>query len=186
MAGAARRAGMLVLLALALGSAGCLAAAVGAAAAGGAAAGYLYYKGALYRDYPAGLADSQAAVHAALADLQLPLVGEEPDADHVEVTSRTGDGSTIKVYLEAIPSRIPAEGPVTRISVRVGLAGDEVVSARVLDQVSARLTAPPPPTPASTTRLTPVPAPPSPVIPASAPPQTPPPPLADPAPQAKK
>ena len=184
MAGAARRAGMLVLLALALGSAGCLAAAVGAAAAGGAAAGYIYYKGALYRDYPAGLADSQSAVRAALADLQLPLVGEEVGTDQVEVTSRTGDGSTITVYLDLLPTRIPAEGPVTRISVRVGLTGDQDVSARVLDQVSARLTAPP--APAATTRLTPVPAPPSPVVPASAPPQTPPPPLADPAPEAKK
>ena len=145
--------------------------------------------GALYRDYPAALPDAQAAVRAALADLQFPPAAEEPGTGEVDMTSRTGDGSDLKIHVEAIPSRIPAEGPVTRISVRVGLTGDEVVSARVLDQVSAHLVVPqpvPPAAPVATTRLAPVPAGPPAVVPASAPPETPPPPLAAPAPETKK
>jgi hypothetical protein len=41
--------------------------------------------------------------------------------------------------LDSIPSRIPAEGMLTRISIRVGTFGDHPVSERVLYQVGAHL-----------------------------------------------
>lgn len=162
-----------LLLALAaLVPTGCLGLAVVGAAAGAGAAGYVYYNGLLYRDYNANLGDSVAAVRSALAELQLPLIEEKPDTASVAIRSKTGDGHAIRVHLNVVPNPIPAEPPATRIGVRIGFSGDDVVSARILDQVSRHLTSPAalPPTPAS---VAPALGPPQPV-------QTPAPPLVNP------
>jgi hypothetical protein len=119
---------------------GCLLVAAGAAA-GGAAAGYAYYNGRLYRDYPAGMGDTLVAVRGALADLQFPLLSEESGAAPFLLT-RTTDGSKIRICLETVASRVPVEGTVTRVSIRVATFGDEAVSARILDQVARRLAIP--------------------------------------------
>jgi hypothetical protein len=135
------RLGYLLVGALALANGGCLLVAVGAAG-GAAAAGYAYYKGRLYRDYPANLNDSLAAVRTSLLELQFPIVTEESKAGESYVATKAADGSNISIYLEVLQSRIPAEGPVTRISVRVATFGDEAVSARILDQISMHLVTP--------------------------------------------
>src|SRR5262249_41439439 len=73
---------------------------VGAGVAGGAAAtGYVYYKGRLYRDSPASLGDSLAAVRTGLVELQFPITGEEVKNGSGYLTSKTADGSTIRMYL---------------------------------------------------------------------------------------
>jgi hypothetical protein len=143
---------MALLLAAALlpGSAGCLWVAAGAAAGGAAAAGYFYYKGTLYRDYPITVADGSVAVRKALTDLHFPIVQEERHDTDTVLTSRTLDGYTVRINLEVQPRQVPVDPPLTRISVRVGLAGDEAVSARILDQVHGYLvpgSVPPPPPP---------------------------------------
>jgi hypothetical protein len=159
-------------------SAGCLGLGIAAAVGGAGAAGYAYMQGTMYRDYPAGTADTSQAVHGALADLQMPVLSE----DAVSVESQTADGSKVKIRLDTAVSRVPGEGESTHVAVRVGALGDEAVSRRVLDQVSARLV--------STARITPVPA--SPALgqiqPASAarPAETPPPPIAPPEPARPK
>jgi hypothetical protein len=135
---------------VALANGGCLWVAAGAAA-GGAAAGYAYYRGRVYRDYPASLPDSLAAVRDGLTELRFPILGEEHDGDKGwTIHSHTGDGSRVTIDLESQPSPIPAEGPKTRISVRVSTFGDEVVSVRILDQIGLHLGPP---------RLTPQPIP---------------------------
>jgi hypothetical protein len=123
-------------------NAGCVVAAVGAGAAGAAVAGYAYCNGLLYRDYPATIADSMAAVRTSLMELQFPIVKEKSDTGTAYFQTRTGDGHTVRLYLDIVPSPIPAEGALTRIGVRVGFSGDEVISARILDQVSRHLVAP--------------------------------------------
>jgi hypothetical protein len=55
------------------------------------------------------------------------------------VEGQTGDGTAVTVSLETRPGRIPVEGPLTRVNVRVGLWGDRAVSERLLAQVQARL-----------------------------------------------
>jgi hypothetical protein len=181
MAGAGRpfaRVATLVLAALALANAGCLLVAAGTAAGGAAAAGYVYYNGLLYRDYPAGMADTLAALKAALLDLQFPLLSEKIDTGEVYVSSRTADGSTIRIWLDVVPSPIPVEAPLTRVSIRVGFSGDRIVSARILDQTTshlAPLTASPPPPRLGPPVPAPVPAPPGPA-------ETPAPPVAGPLP----
>jgi hypothetical protein len=142
----------LVVAGLALINGGCLAIAAGAAG-GAAAAGYYYYKGRIYRDYPATLPDTRAALRASLTELGFPVLGEEADA---EVKTRTADDSTVRICLDPVTSRVPADGPMTRVSIRVGAFGDEAVSIRILNQVSMHLVPPtllpaapqPPPGPA--------------------------------------
>jgi hypothetical protein len=134
--------GMLALGLAVLLNAGCIVAAVGAGAAGAAVAGYAYCNGLLYRDYPATLADSAAAVRTSLLELQFPIVEEKSDTGTAFVKTRTGDGHIVRIYLDIVPSAIPAEGALTRVGIRVGFSGDEAVSARILDQVSRHLVAP--------------------------------------------
>jgi hypothetical protein len=133
----------LAVAALAVAQAGCLVVAAGAAA-GAAATGYVYYKGKLYRDFPASIGDIQLATRSALVDLQFPLVTQEEKTGGVYFASKTTDGTPIRIWLEMVPSRVPADGTMTRVSVRVGAFGDEGVSIRILDQVAAHLVIPAP------------------------------------------
>jgi hypothetical protein len=135
----------LVVAGIVLLNAGCLAVALGTAGAAGAAAlAYTYANGRFYREYPTKMPEALEATRTALKELQLPIEKEEPPAgDKAYIESKTGDGDTIKIYLETIASRIPAEGSVVRIGVRVGpVAGDQTVSTRILDQINLHLVAP--------------------------------------------
>src|SRR5262249_35162435 len=134
----------------------------------------VYYNGLLYRDYHANLGDTALAVRTALLELQLPLIKEKGDPGSAYLESRTGDGSTVRIFLDVVPSPIPAEGAVTRVGVRVGFSGDDAVSARVLDQISRHLVsptaAPPPAAPAPVVAAPPpgpetAPPPPAPALP---------------------
>jgi hypothetical protein len=128
--------------AVALVNGGCLAAAAAGAAGGGAAAFYAYQRGRIYRDYPAGLTDATAAVRTSLAELQFPPAVEKSDGSTLTFETKTSDGAKVHVFLEAQNSRIPGDGPVTCVTVRVGAFGDDKVSARILDQVSMHLVVP--------------------------------------------
>ena len=114
----ATRAALVALSAAALANAGCLVAAVGAAAGAAGAAGYLYYTAPLVRDYPSSYGDTLAAVKAALAELQFPLVKEQPEGGGTLIETRTGDGAQVLVTLDMLTSPVPADGSATRVSVR--------------------------------------------------------------------
>jgi hypothetical protein len=124
---------------------GCLLAVAGVAG-GAAATGYLYYKGRVYRDYPAALPDVRNAVHAALLDLHFLIFTEEVKDGKGFLITKTTAGKKVRIYLDCLSSQIPAEGLITRVSIRVACFGDESVSARVFEQVAFRLshTAPSP------------------------------------------
>src|SRR5260370_26842328 len=113
------RALYLVVAGLVLANTGCLAVALGTVAAGGTAAGvYLYANGKYYRDYTTKLPETQEATHTALKELGFPIDHEEPGANKDYIESKTGDGDPIKIYVESIPSRVPADGGVVRVSTR--------------------------------------------------------------------
>jgi hypothetical protein len=163
---------------VALVQAGCAVAVLGAAA-GGAALGYAYLRGALSRDYPALLGDTIRVTKTALGELGFPIVREKTDTGTAYIQTKTADNDTITIYFDLVPSSIPSEGAMTRVTVRVGYAGDDVVSARILDQISKHLK---PPTgaglPSATTRGTPTPGTPTsggatPITPIPAPPPVP-------------
>jgi hypothetical protein len=161
----------LLLAALALGSGGCLAAAIGGVAAG-AVVGYTYVRGAVGAEFPADFNTAWSATNAALAELGMPVVEPTRTSDITgKLVTQTGDGTKVTISLETRSSKIPAEGPITAIHIRVGLVGDRAVGERIMAQIQLRLEqgVPPPPVPAG---VTPVPV-------AGAPlPQTAPPPLA--------
>jgi hypothetical protein len=140
MTGTTRTIGWLALGLLALVQSGCMLALAGAAGAG-AAAGYVYYRGLVYRDYPANLGDAVAAVRTSLLELQFPILVEKTDTGSGYFESRTADNNTVRIYLDMVASPIPAEGSLTRVAIRVGFSGDDVVSTRILDQVSRHLVA---------------------------------------------
>jgi hypothetical protein len=129
---------LLTIAAVMVGQTGCLLVAAGAAAGG--AAGYAYYRGKNCQSFPAGFEDSWAATRTALCDLGMPILKEERNQGCGTIKTQTSDGDRVKIDLEVIPSRIPAEGIMTRICVRVGTFGDHPVSERVLYQVGAHLT----------------------------------------------
>jgi hypothetical protein len=160
--------GMAVVL---LANAGCLAAAAvaGAAAAGGTA-GYVYLKGNVPDDFNADFNSTWAATKTALADLRLPVTHEDRTDKRGTLVSKSGTGDTITLVLESRVSKVPADGPITRVNIRVGTLGDEKLSDRILEQVALRLY-PAPPLPQSPAAVSPG------VAPASF--QTVPPPLAN-------
>jgi hypothetical protein len=151
--------GRLVFLGLAavtLLNGGCLAAAVVGAAGGGAAALYSYQRGQLYREYPADLNATAAAVRVSLSELKLPPAVEKSDGGTVTFETKIPEGKKVHITAEAVTGRIPADGAVSRVTVRVGTLGDDANSARVLDQVSIHLIVPSAPPPASPPAPTPV------------------------------
>lgn len=136
-----RTVGWWILGLVAIVQVGC-ALAVAGAAVGAGTAGYLYYNGLLYRDYHANLGDAVAATRTSLVELQFPLLKEKNDTGSAYFQTATGTGDTVRIYLDTVPSAIPLEGALTRISVRVGFSGDDEVSARILDQISKHLVSP--------------------------------------------
>jgi hypothetical protein len=128
---------LMLLAAMALASTGCLLVAAGAA--GGAAVGYAYYKGKITDTFAAGLDDTRAATHTALAELGMPIVKEDRTPKSATIDTRTADDDHVRIKLEPIKSSIPAEGEITRVSVRVATFGDRPVSDRVLYQISLHL-----------------------------------------------
>src|SRR6266851_7593459 len=127
----------LLLWALAVGQGGCLWVAAGAAAGG--AAGYAYYQGKSCQSFTANFDDTWAATHTALSELGMPILKEERHQGSGVIKSQTSDADRIRIALDAIPSRIPAEGMLTRICIRIGTFGDHPVSERILYQVGAHL-----------------------------------------------
>lgn len=148
---------------------GCLGAAIvagGAAAAGGATAGWFYVRGPLYRDYPVDLDRAHLAVQAAMGEMQLPVLRRDLALDQGKITleTRLTDGRSAWLCMSTEGKPIPADGTVTRVSVRIGAFGDEEVSRRILDQIGKFLA------PAGPVPIQPVPlAGPVPAVPTSGP-----------------
>jgi len=121
---------------------GCLWLAASAAVGGAAGAGYVYYKGKVSRPYNANLNDVWAATHTALNELGMRVDSEGRDALSGMIHSQLADGEKVRIYLDVKQSRIPAEGPVMVVAIRVGVMGDEAASVRILNQIDLHLTHP--------------------------------------------
>jgi Protein of unknown function (DUF3568) len=172
------RAGYLFVALICVGNAGCLAAALGAAGVAGGATGYAYYKGQICQAFPAACDDVGLATRSALADLAMPILQENHTTGWLE--SRTGDGTGVHIHIKTLTSKVPADGILTRVCVRVAFFGDHDLSYRILNQIGMHLrpavaTEPPTaapvpgavpgPVPTPVPRVEPVPVP----VPASAP-----------------
>src|SRR5947209_12324302 len=121
-----------LVAAVALLHGGCLFIAAGAA--GGAALGYVYCKGNVCEMYASNLNDSWAAAHTALGELGFPIAKEARENVKGWIECNAADGNRIRIHLDIADSQVPAEGPVTRICVRVATFGDNAISERILNQ----------------------------------------------------
>src|SRR5262249_12803942 len=87
-------------------------------------------------------ADSWAATHTALAELGMPVEMEGNEGSRGFINTRTHEGDRVRINVEMLPSRVPAEGPLTRVGVRVATFGDRPYSEQVLSQVGLHLALP--------------------------------------------
>ncbi|MFL5243798.1 MAG: DUF3568 family protein [Gemmataceae bacterium] len=126
-----------LISALALGQAGCLAAA--ATCAAGGVAGYAYYNAKVTRDFAANREDVWSALHASMRDLQMPIGNVESNDEEWVLESKTADGDQVRITLEIQKSPIQAEGNLTHVGVRIATFGDSIVSNRILDQIGLHL-----------------------------------------------
>jgi hypothetical protein len=131
------------LAAITLGQAGCLVAAVGAGAAGAGAAGYFYAQGKVCDEFSASFDEAWAATLKAMGELSLPIKTQLRDTNlSGDLESVTSDGEAIRIHIETRPAKIPADGSISKICVRVGTWGDYPVSEKIIHQVSAHLAPP--------------------------------------------
>ena len=127
----------LACLTLTLGT-GCIAAAVGGAAAAGGI-GYAYYKGALERNYIGPVEPTYQAARKALESLKLPITNESIEGSRAHLESRTAEGGKIRLWLEPIPNKIPANSVMTRAIIRVDLFGDRETSRQIFDAIDKQI-----------------------------------------------
>lgn len=120
-------------------SQGCLAVVAGGAAGLAGAAAYEYWKGSVRDSVPADTNTVWQATHAALNDLQLPVVYSGSEGNTLVVEARSPTDEPIKISLESTKSPV-AQGPAkTEVNIRVGTWGDEYLSRRILEQIYVRL-----------------------------------------------
>ncbi len=155
---------------------------IAAGAAGGAALGVAYCNGKVCQVFNSSLDDTFNATRAALTDLGMPILSETREAGKYALESRTTDKEPVHIGLDPQDPKFPAEGPLTRVGIRISVFGDHPASLRILEQIGAHL-APagqgPVGPPAWVSTPPPGTAPPP---PADLPPSTPPPPLLPPEP----
>ncbi len=130
ISGIVRVAGLVVCLCFGLFSSGCLALAVGAA---GGAVGAVYVMGKLKDELNHPVPVVHDATVAAMNDLGLKLSEDRVDKMSAHMESEFSDGPHVWIDLESVSdSRC-------RLTIRVGLTGDEVRSRKIYDTIKQHL-----------------------------------------------
>ncbi len=110
---------------------------VGAAAGGGVVAGsYEYVKGELKRPYAASMDTAWVACQDVLTDLKIEIL-ESSTAEPTQwiMKGNTEKGKKITIALDMVSKDI------TKVSVRVGVFGDKILSEKIHDTIARRLKA---------------------------------------------
>lgn len=105
---------------------GCAYAVIGGAAAGGT---YAYVAGWLHKDYNSNLENTYEACLATADDLGLVVEKKSLNLSDAYVRGKKGD-ETIIMKMESLDKN------TTKVSVRVGVLGDEAASKRVHETIS--------------------------------------------------
>lgn len=108
---------------------GCLAVAAGAAGAGAVA----WARGELDATLSSRFDDVDSAANRAIQQLGFAKVNESKSAIDAEITARTGQDKKITIRLDRTGDTI------TRVRIRIGLVGDEVLSRTILEKIKANL-----------------------------------------------
>ncbi len=108
---------------------GCFVVAAGAAGAGAVA----YVRGELSSNVPHGLDDTFAACQRAVRDLELIRIDDHKTSLDAQLVSRTALDKKIEIKLERVGDKL------TKVSIRVGVMGDQPLSLTILDKINAEL-----------------------------------------------
>ncbi len=119
--------------ALAASLSGCVALMVGAA---GGAAGAVYIMGKLTEEVPYEVPIVHDAAKSALRDLDLTVSEDRADALSARLESEFADKSHVWIALDSVGDKR------TKITIRVGLTGDETRSRKILERIQAHLPTP--------------------------------------------
>ncbi len=122
---------LLSFLCLTIQLSGCAALLLGGAAGAGSV---VYVKGQLKDTMRAPVTTVHTASIAALKELGLPVIEDNHDSLSAKIKSRFADGQDVWIDIEY--------GTVesSRITIRVGIVGDEVKSRQILDSIKQHLT----------------------------------------------
>ena len=123
-------AGWAIWVVLAAFSSGCIPLVVGAA---GGAAGVAYVMGKSTEELSYDVPVVHRAALTAMKELGLTLSADRADTLSADMESEFADGASIWISLESV------EGSRTRVTIRVGLTGDEVRSIKILDTIKQSL-----------------------------------------------
>lgn len=113
---------------------GCVALAVGGAAAAGGI-GYAYYNGLLERHYLGPVEPTYQAARKALATMAMPITNEAIEGSRAHLEARTPSEERIRLWLEPVPRKTPADPVLTRVTVRVDVFGDRETSRKIFDAI---------------------------------------------------
>jgi hypothetical protein len=109
---------------------GCAALLVGGAVGAGSV---VYIKGQLKEDMAVSVRRVHDATIPALKELGLPIIEDNHDRLSASMKSRTADGSDVWIAVESVTQ------DSSKITVRVGLIGDERKSRQILDAIHRHL-----------------------------------------------
>jgi hypothetical protein len=117
-------------LGLAVQLSGCAALVVGGAAGAG---GTIYVMGKLEDTINRPVSKVYEASMKALKQLELPVFEHEKDSMSAKITSMFADDKKVWINIESVTS------DTSKITIRVGMTGDEVKSRRILEAVHKHL-----------------------------------------------
>ena len=117
---------LLSFLLFAMELAGCVALLVGGAAGAGSV---VYVKGQLKEDMSASVPAVHNASISALKDLNLPIIEDNHDKLSAKIKSKFADGQDVWIEIESVTAES------SKITIRVGILGDERRSRQILDGI---------------------------------------------------
>jgi hypothetical protein len=123
---------MLFFVLLSMQLEGCVALVAGGAAGAGTV---VYVKGQLNEDINAPALRVYHASISALKDLGLPIIEDRHDSLSAKIKSEFADGSDVWIEIESFTAES------CKITIRVGIMGDEYKSRQILDRVNKHITA---------------------------------------------
>ena len=121
---------LVALCFMVMASSGCFALLIGAAAGAG---GVAYAKGVLEKNFDQPVERVHKATVSALKNLKLFITEDELKQHSAIVKATFDDGADVKIDISALTEKS------SKLSIRVGILGDEVKSQMIMTAISKRL-----------------------------------------------
>lgn len=106
---------------------------VAVVAAGAAGAGVAWVRGTLEANLEHNLDDVFAAAQRALGDMEFAKIDDQKSGVDARLIARTALDKRVEIKIEKVTAR------TTKVSIRVGVFGDESLSTVILEKIKSRL-----------------------------------------------